>query len=1162
MSLQLRSIEIKSSVSGRTFSNLVPEPAVVNTGETFAISAVVNNAHHAPIHEEIDLRLPQGYSVKAGPFGTARNGRYQFNPNDNIIEWQVVAPTLPDANPQEIEIAFSNPAVLGAAIGVCCGPSKLVFTTPAHTIVVGQPSPPIIVQTQNTLGRPHNPSATVTVILETSSAGGDFFSDPACTQSLNGSITIDTQAYSASFYYTDTNADAAGAQTDLTAEDDAGVLASDTQSESVSQASTTTSVPTCQPLNPTANQQITFTATVTVVPPGAGTPTGTVQFSDKGVNLGAAPVAAATLTTTLAAGTHNIAAAYSGDPNFTASASQPAQVIVSPPTVTLTGTVLTAAGQQPIPKVQVAAQDLTGNQIVFGTNPTNANGQYTLTVFEGDAIQLLFPASAPAGGQTLYLKQPTSIYIPQAGPNTTLPNVSYELRACQISGTVVQMVGTTTQPLPGVQVNLIDPSQLTTIDGTTTDPQGNFCLNPPVPAGGKTFIVQLPATVTVGRDTLALPPNAQGVTPTQTSVAVMPDVPSPILPQFVYMPQLVTVIGQVTDGGNGLTGISVELSVQGAAQTSSTDSSGFYQFTNVPAGSAQLRFPTPATDTSGAVWELQSGHQGVQTFSLRAGQVIQAPPVAYQQEQHTIEQLVLMEGRPAENILVDVRPVGAAYAIQSLRTGRDGKVLFSLTCGGPYEVRVYPDPAASGGPLVNCIEVHSNAVSPAVNLPTPGGPGGPPPHSGGRTEADLQAYPVLTQDFSPANLPSATAPAAAGSVGGTSPLGLMADKAIREVLSWRTKSDDPKGFVGALNQAFALKEVEGHTEWTWTPRSYTVQTDMGAVTGAQASIYTRAKVALDQSMPLLDGLYPLMPAVEPEVLATVQAVVRSQFTALVNEFGVVGGPRVPRVDELFELLLGPGTPESPEHIRESASLGLVRQRFGLERRYVTTVDDEQNLTNYLILVDYVIGLKNSWNHDKRFFIRTYMGETEWRPFFGTQLVLMSRALEVVAQGVQDAYYTMDSVFMGDPERQTAQLDFANLQIRVPDRRGGREVPHTFPPDTSGLFVAELLDWVYRAASEELPGLLQDAGKDGLESFKASTDRLRKFVHGAIVPPQAARGLPPGYYTPRVKRAMQLLADGLDEAYSLAFQIPSPAFPAELTEEEKRRLRELLQREHV
>ena len=292
-------------------------------------------------------------------------------------------------------------------------------------------------------------------------------------------------------------------------------------------------------------------------------------------------------------------------------------------------------------------------------------------------------------------------------------------------------------------------------------------------------------------------------------------------------------------------------------------------------------------------------------------------------------------------------------------------------------------------------------------------------------------------------------------MGGTSALAQTADKAIREVLSWRTKSDDAKGFLAALGQAFSLKEVEGHTQWNWTPRSYTVQTDMGAVTGAQASIYTRAKVALDQSMPLLDGLYPLVPSVEPEDLATAQSVVRSQFTALVNEFGVVGGPRVPRVDQLFHLLLGHDNPDAPptrpEDLSVHGSLGLVRKRFGLERKFVTTVDDEQNLTNYLILVDYVLGLNHSWIHDKNYFVRN--GVTPgFSPFFGTQLVLLSRSMDVVAQAVQDAYFAMDSVFMGDAERQISQLDFAGLTVQVPDPKNGGLESVTFPTTTSGLFV--------------------------------------------------------------------------------------------------------------
>jgi hypothetical protein len=66
---------------------------------------------------------------------------------------------------------------------------------------------------------------------------------------------------------------------------------------------------------------VTFTATVAPVPPGAGTPTGAVQFQIDGVNFGA-PVllvngaATSGSINSLTAGSHTITASYLGDPNF------------------------------------------------------------------------------------------------------------------------------------------------------------------------------------------------------------------------------------------------------------------------------------------------------------------------------------------------------------------------------------------------------------------------------------------------------------------------------------------------------------------------------------------------------------------------------------------------------------------------------------------------------------------------------------------------------------------------------------------------------------------------------------------------------------------------------------------------------------------------------
>jgi hypothetical protein len=70
-------------------------------------------------------------------------------------------------------------------------------------------------------------------------------------------------------------------------------------------------------------QNVTFTATISAVSPGAGTPGGTVQFSIDGSNYGS-PVAlsgdnASISDASLSAGTHRVSADYSGDSNFSAS---------------------------------------------------------------------------------------------------------------------------------------------------------------------------------------------------------------------------------------------------------------------------------------------------------------------------------------------------------------------------------------------------------------------------------------------------------------------------------------------------------------------------------------------------------------------------------------------------------------------------------------------------------------------------------------------------------------------------------------------------------------------------------------------------------------------------------------------------------------------------
>jgi hypothetical protein len=104
------------------------------------------------------------------------------------------------------------------------------------------------------------------------------------------------------------------------------------------QDGTTLALVSSQPVS-NVNSPVTFTATITpTTPTTAPAPTGTVVFSDGATNLGTANVsasAASFTTSTLTAGTHTIAATYSGDTLYTGSTANLMQKIIAPPNIQL-----------------------------------------------------------------------------------------------------------------------------------------------------------------------------------------------------------------------------------------------------------------------------------------------------------------------------------------------------------------------------------------------------------------------------------------------------------------------------------------------------------------------------------------------------------------------------------------------------------------------------------------------------------------------------------------------------------------------------------------------------------------------------------------------------------------------------------------------------------
>ena len=198
--------------------------------------------------------------------------------------------------------------------------TKLVFTTSPQTVVTGQLTSTITVERRDAANNPVTSGSTTVNLASTSTAG--VFRDTGNTTTIT-SVSISSGSSNASFLYRDGNA---GTPT-LTASSTS--LTSATQSVTVSKAATTTAV--ASSANPSVSgQSVTFTATVTVNSPGAGTPTGTVNFKSDGTTItgcatqtlnGSSQATCSTSFNAAGGSSHAITAVYSSDANFSASTS-------------------------------------------------------------------------------------------------------------------------------------------------------------------------------------------------------------------------------------------------------------------------------------------------------------------------------------------------------------------------------------------------------------------------------------------------------------------------------------------------------------------------------------------------------------------------------------------------------------------------------------------------------------------------------------------------------------------------------------------------------------------------------------------------------------------------------------------------------------------------
>ena len=203
--------------------------------------------------------------------------------------------------------------------------------------------------------------------------------------------------------------------------------------QTVQKSSSSTAL-TSSSANPIAfGSAVTFTATVSYVSPGNGTPTGTVTFSDGSNSLGTASLSGttpdtATFTTTqLATGTHTIKAVYSSDANFSASTST---TLTQTVTAMSTTTTVTSA-----PNTSVFGQSVTFTATVAAVSGTFDDGG---TVTFSDGSTPLGTCTLNSSGQATFTA--LSSVITTVATHTITVSYSGDTNFAASSGSVLQTV--------------------------------------------------------------------------------------------------------------------------------------------------------------------------------------------------------------------------------------------------------------------------------------------------------------------------------------------------------------------------------------------------------------------------------------------------------------------------------------------------------------------------------------------------------------------------------------------------------------------------------------------------------------------------------------------------------------------------------------------------
>jgi hypothetical protein len=229
-------------------------------------------------------------------------------------------------------------------------------------------------------------------------------------------------------------------------------------------AITTKTTLTASPNPSVFGQSVTLSSTVTAVPPGTGTVTGSVTFNDGATVLGTAPLSGGSATlalTTLTSGTHSLTASYTASGNFAASTSTAVTDTVNAASTT------TALSSSPNPSI--FGQSVSLKATVSPVAPGAGTVQGTVTFKDG--TNTLGTAALSGGSATLAVTTLTA-----ASHSLTAVYTATASFAGSTSATVTQTVNKSSTTTSG------SISPLTSVSGQSVT--ANFTVSPVAPGAG------------------------------------------------------------------------------------------------------------------------------------------------------------------------------------------------------------------------------------------------------------------------------------------------------------------------------------------------------------------------------------------------------------------------------------------------------------------------------------------------------------------------------------------------------------------------------------------------------------------------------------------------------------------------------------------------------